>query len=363
MADRWATVSQVRSPSGSLRVCGSASTRGASRTQTTRSGSDVALFATLGIVLWSLGCSSPGGAAGGQAVDAQSAADVLLQVTVDAAEDTAAADTDDVVAPDPQDVAAADVDPADGFFDPEDGLADATGNDVKAGATAPPWLLSIDNGSRKLLKIDIVTGKTAAICTLPNGFSYPSLTFRRDNVLVASRKGAALDQINPCTCEVVAIGVYGAATGVNGITSNHAQGLFGISAGLQTLISIDPQTGVGTSIGKLGAKFGANGATWSDAIHALYAINSADDTLYVVDPATGVATPQATLSQKFGSVGVERHPGNGQIYACTDDGMLRKVDPVTGNVTVIGPLGETGACSNLAAPWGPVQCIDDVKIP
>lgn len=180
---------------------------------------------------------------------------------------------------------------------------------------------------------------------------------------MASRKGAALDQIDPCTCAVTPIGIYGAATGVNGITSNHANGLFGISAGLESLISINPSTGAATAIGKLGVQFGANGATWSDAIQALYAINGSDDTLYVVDPKTGVASYQAKLSKNFTSVGVERHPGNGQIYACSDDANLLKVDPLTGNVSIIGNLGETGGCTNLAAPWGPLKCIDEVKIP
>ncbi len=291
------------------------------------------------------------------AADVHAAADVNLQPQVDAdAAETAAPPVD-------ADAAAEVADNADGFFDPPDTGDAAVASDVAPVVDAPPWLLSIDNGAHKLLKVDIATGKTAAVCTLSAKYGYPSLTFRRNNVLVASRKGAALDQIDPCTCVVTAIGPYGGATGVNGITSDHAAGLFGISSGLQTLISIDPVTGAGTSIGALGAKFGTNGATWSDAIHALYAINGADNMLYVVDPATGVATPQAVLSQKFGSVGVERHPGNGQIYACSDDGMLRQVDPVTGNVTTIGPLGESAACSNLAAPWGPLKCVDDVKFP
>ena len=326
-------------------------------------------------------CGGAAGTGGPIATDASAGGDVAMLWLPDSAADEGAqtAGSADAAMTDgasPHDAASSGdgADPADGaalvdaigdgFFDPPDSADSAAGgNDVVIGQTAPPWLLSIDNGSRQLLKVDIVSGKTAAICTIQNKFSYPSLTFRRDNVLVASRKGAGLDQINPCTCEVVTIGPYGAATGVNGITSNHAQGLFGISAGLQTLIAINPASGVATSIGALGVKFGANGATWSDAIGALYAINANDDTLYVVDPKTGVASPQAILSKKFSTVGVERHPGNGQIYACTDDGILRKVDPVTGNVSEIGPMGQASACTNLAAPWGPVACIDNVAIP
>ena len=252
---------------------------------------------------------------------------------------------------------------ADGFFDPPDTATSSGDSTVTGGTTAPPWLLSIDNASRTLRKVDIVTGKSAVVCTLPNKYAYPSLTFRRDNALMASRKGSALDLINPCTCEVTAIGTYGGgATSVNGITSDHAQGLYGISAGLQSLIAIDSTTGIATVIGPLGVKFGANGATWSDELKALYAINGADDTLYTVNPQTGAATFQAKLSQSFVSVGVERHPGNGKIYACSDDAALREVDPQTGMVTVIGPMGEAGGCTNLAAPWGPVACVDAVVV-
>jgi DNA-binding beta-propeller fold protein YncE len=328
-----------------------------------RCGFDAALV--LCCLIFAAACSSPNNGGSGLFVDSYGGSDISL--TVDAVEpalDATASNTEDASAEDG--LAGFDAIFDDGFFDDDTGPdPDATGSDVQSGQTAPPWLLSIDNKAHKLLKIDIVTGKTAAVCTLPTGsqYSYPSLTFRRDNVLVASRKGSSLDEIDPCTCAVKAVGSYGGATQVNGITSNHAQGLFGISAGLQTLISIDPTTGAAKSIGKLGVKFTANGATWSDAIKALYAINSADDTLYVVDPATGIASPQAVLSKPFGSVGVERHPGNGQIYACTDDGFLRKIDPVTGNVTEIGAMGALGACTNLAAPWGPVKCVDDVQLP
>ena len=318
------------------------------------------LLALLVAATW-IGCSSPVTGGGVAQPGAVAAVDVTLQpgagTDASAAPLDAAVTAADAAGPDSGGL-------PDGFFDPADAADDSQdGGDVAPVVNAPPWLLSIDNGTHTLRKVDIVTGKSAVICTLSVKNSYPSLTFRRDNVLVASRKGIALDQIDPCTCQVTAIGAYGAATGVNGITSDHAAGLFGISSGLEALISINPATGVATSIGPLGAKFGTNGATWSDAIHALYAINGADNMLYVVDPKTGAATPQAVLSQKFGSVGVERHPGNGQIYACSDDGMLRQVDPVTGNVTTIGPLGESAACTNLAAPWGPVSCVDNVTIP
>lgn len=238
--------------------------------------------------------------------------------------------------------------------------------DVGSDLTGPPnvwigqplWLLSIDNGSRWLQKVDVATGKTTNLCQLPNKDAYPSLTFRRDNVLVASRKGAGLDEIDPCTCAVKQIGSYGGgATGVNGITTNHAQGLFGISAGLGALIAINPQSGAATMVGNgLGVVFGAHGATWSDKLQQLVAINSKDDGLYLVDPQSGQAKLQAKLSKPFGSVGIERHPGNDTIYACSDDKILRQVDMQTGLVTDIGPMAQLTACTNLAAPFVPMTC-------
>ncbi len=253
-----------------------------------------------------------------------------------------------------------------------DAEADAevgTGADAQAGAdsqpdddaeatapVAPLFLLSIDNASRWLQKVDVTTGKTTNLCKLGNTDAYPSLTFRRDNGLMASRKASALDAIDPCTCQITPIGSYGGASSVNGITSDHSQGLFGLSAGLQALIAIDVKTGAAKTVGPLGIELGAHGATWSDGLQALYAINGKDDSLYVVDPKTGKATLKAKLSKPFGMVGMELHPQNGKIYACSDNNVLYEVDQVTGQVTEVGPMAQAGPCTNLAAPWVPFSC-------
>jgi hypothetical protein len=61
----------------------------------------------------------------------------------------------------------------------------------------------------------------------------------------------------------------------------------------------------------------------------------------------------------FFTVGIEMHPSNGIIYACTDYAMLLAVDPVTGLVTEIGQMDQALSCTNLAAPWLPIPCLDD----
>jgi len=53
-------------------------------------------------------------------------------------------------------------------------------------------------------------------------------------------------------------------------------------------------------------------------------------------------------------VGIELHPLNGEIYACSGVATeLLHIDPVTGTVTKIGTgMGhEKTDCDNLGAPW------------
>ena len=223
-----------------------------------------------------------------------------------------------------------------------------------------PWLLSIDNGSDMLQKINTETGETTDVCQLNISSSYPSLTFSRDNKLFASRGGTALDIIDPCTCSVTAIGSYGGFSGVNGITSDQGIELFGVAVTQDDLIAISTSIGLATSVGDLGLNFGATGATWSDEDDTLYSIDASSDALYTIDPDTGVASYIAPVDMDFGTVGIELHPDNGVIYACSSAANLLSVDKFTGQVTVIGPMNQQEACTNLAAPYLPVACLEDL---
>jgi len=234
------------------------------------------------------------------------------------------------------------------------------------GTTENLWLLSIDNGTDFLQRIDVATGEATNLCKLPStgtiggiftNISYPSLTFSRTNTLFASRSGNSLDAINPCTCEVVPIGSYGGPSGVNGITSDFGAGLFGVAVNQDETIAIDPNNGIAEIVGALGFNFGSTGATWSEAESLLYAIDATTDGLYKISPETGAATFVTTLTKDFGTVGIEMHPANGKIYACSSDAHLLEVDPITGVVTDIGDMDQMGSCTNLAAPWAKVDCI------
>jgi hypothetical protein len=314
----------------------------------------------------------------------------------DLPEDDAISDADEEVATDVdgEDVEASDADEgdADGSDDsedtdtqrPEDGEAedlveDITEDtepvdnglepldDIKGPGKPPFWLLSIDNGTKMLQKVNIESGKATDICKLktpdntglPNKYSYPSLTFSRSNLLFASRGGIYLDVIDPCTCKVTGIGDYGIWNGVNGITSDQGTQLMGASSNQDELIAIATKTGQGTTIGKLGVDFTTHGATWSDVLGGLYAINGSTDALYVIDPDTGAAAFKVALDMDFFTVGIELLPANNVIYACSTASILLKVNPESGHVTEIGPMGQKSSCTNLAAPWAPVPCLDN----
>ncbi len=155
------------------------------------------------------------------------------------------------------------------------------------------------------------------------------------------------------------MGPYGGGiSGVNGITSDQSIDLFGVASANDVTISIDTNSGVAAIVGALGVNFGTGGATWSDAIQGLYAINGSTDYLYTIDPNDGKATPLVKLNYNFGTVGIELHPGNGTIYACSSASDLFTIDQKTGNVESLGKMAQN-TCTNLAAPYKPVECIGD----
>ena len=243
------------------------------------------------------------------------------------------------------------------------------GGGTGGGAPTPLYLVSIDHFSTPstLLKVDVKTGVGKVACSLPlsvDAINYPSSTFSRNGILFASNyQDGTLEKIDPCTCAVTPVGKTGYTT-IPGITANKTDGLFGIETSTDVLLDISPVTGKGTKVGDLGVDFVNGGATWSDALNGglggLYGINSATNQLYTVSPTTGLATSVVTITGvTFGSVGVELHPANGVIYACTDDTLLYSIDPTTGKATAIGTgMGHTAPCNNLAAPWIKVACLD-----
>jgi hypothetical protein len=227
------------------------------------------------------------------------------------------------------------------------------------GDPVQPYLVHVRNDTDELVKIDVVTGVETFICAFGANVAYPSITFGIDGVLYGSRMGQFLDIIDPCTCGVTPVGDMG-YTAINGITANGLEilRLYGISANADVLLEVSTIDASSTVVGAgLGIDFGNHGSTWSTDILGLYAINANNDWLYEIDIGSGQAIAVAQLDVPFTTVGIEWHPDTGIVYACTD-GHLYEVDPETGTTTEIGNMGHP--CTNLAAPWPPVPCVDDL---
>lgn len=313
---------------------------------------------------------SPGDTAA-DAIAGDTAADAIADAQVSADADAATTDAEAEVSL-PEDTAPPLSDSVDGGSSSQDSVTtadipppepDLVEPDAPEPDTAQPptdlYLLSVDNSSHTLQKVDVTTGATTDVCQLNTTQTYPSLTFSRFNGLYGSRDGSQLDRIDPCTCAISPIGSYGAYSGIYGITADKSDNLFGVATVQDWLVSISTDTGVGTGLGALGYDFTTSGGTWSDADATLFAINGGTDGLYTVDPILGTATLLSTLDYDFGTVGIELHPGNGVIYACSSAGHLLSVDP-NGQVTDIGDMGQGGSCTNLAAPWLQVPCLDGI---
>jgi hypothetical protein len=213
-------------------------------------------------------------------------------------------------------------------------------------------------------------GAVTEICadlTLPQSIpattNFTSLTFNQ-NVLYASAQdnavGDTLMRIDPCNCEAIEVGKYGFEL-VNGITSNENQVMFGISVMQDVIIDIDPMTAMSMILQPLNLNWGSTGLTWSQPIdNVLYGINATTDRLHTFDGDTAMELNQIQLNGNFSSVGLELHPTFGTLYACgiaNNQRSLYEVDVQTGDVTLLAADVWQANCDNIAAPFGPVQCI------
>lgn len=314
-----------------------------------------------------LGCGSSEDEIGGNAkADAASdvAVDQVADVSHDAGQDTNPTTPEGGWPESGQDAT------QDGALDAPSDTSQDVSQESEPDAGAPMYLVSIDHQASpsRLLKVDLQTGMGTVVCALPAGVdavNYHSTTFSREGKLYASNyEDATLDLIDPCTCEVTVIGATGAGA-IPGITANKTFGLYGIDTTNDHLVDVSVFTGAATVIGSLGADFTTAGATWSDGLKAgsggLFGLNGATSQLYEIDAATGWATATQTVTGvSIGAVGIELHPFDGELYVCTDDAILYRVDPGTGAAVAVGAgMGHVGSCNNLAAPWKVVDCLVD----
>jgi hypothetical protein len=239
------------------------------------------------------------------------------------------------------------------------------------------WLLTIENQSNnevhRLVRISLdpaSLGEKLEICadvklppSVPKANIISSLTFNQER-LYASGKGAdegdTLFLVDPCQCAASVVGQYG-YTFVAGITSTGDQHMFGISGGQDVFLQVNPATAVSTQLSELGSDWNTVGLSWSGAErNTLWAIDGAQDRAIEYTVTGSMVGAPITLDYPFGSVGLEYHPGLRKLYACSDPGDLLEVDTTTGHVS-IGPSLNQPGCNNLAAPYGRVACIPNIR--
>ena len=228
-----------------------------------------------------------------------------------------------------------------------------------------PWLVSVENATDTLIKIDVATGNWTPLCMLDVTHAFHSTTFGFDGTLYGSNATRqTLDIIDPCTCTVTEIGPTNWGN-IPGITANgdKIETLFGLSTSTDKLVTLSLETGAGTEVGPLGSNFINSGTTWAQSINGLYSINSDNRSLHSIDLDTGFASVIVELDINVGAVGIEWHPGDEKLYFCTDPfstSYLYEVNVTDGTTTQLGIM--PGRCTNLAAPWTPVACVDDVVV-
>jgi hypothetical protein len=174
---------------------------------------------------------------------------------------------------------------------------------------------------------------------------------------------------------VVALGVALAGAGAVRLPPARAQGptgmrLYGHDNGHSTIILIDTATGTATTMGPTGFASGSSGmATAMGTVPgpggSRYAAGTffgvitdkgnGRDYVVVVDPASGATTKLVALSQNLGGRGVAFGADGVTLYVIDGSGMLAVVDTVTGLVTPVGMVTDSGGnrLSSDNLEWDP----------
>lgn len=156
-------------------------------------------------------------------------------------------------------------------------------------------LYAISNNN--LYEVNGLTAEVRWIVKVP-GLTNVALTFDKDGSLLAADKSGGFRRVDPHTGQVTEIGTYGAGLGSSGDLVALADGrlydMNDVDAAKSNneLISIDPQTGVATTVGGTGFRMVWGLSFWGGT---LYGFTRAGEFL-AIDPQTG----QGTLIQATG---------------------------------------------------------------
>jgi hypothetical protein len=215
-------------------------------------------------------------------------------------------------------------------------------------------LMTTDETTQAIVLLDLETGAPTHAVDLTSTGNGVSTVFTRDGTLYRSA-GTTLSVVDVCTGVVTTVDSFSGDRLIPGLATDDVFNLYGLDTWAGELVAIDRTTAVTTAIGPTGVSWGNSGLTWDPSRGAFLAIDAATDRLYEIDPDTGAATWLVTIDYDFDSLGLEVDPNSGLLYACGGPELVR-VDPWTGAVDVLGPIGVAG-CNDLAATWFDVPCL------
>jgi len=172
----------------------------------------------------------------------------------------------------------------------------------------------------------------------------------------AAQNPNSLFTINLTTGASQLVGATGLANVIEGDlafdpTTGELYGIYNLDAAQRQLFTIDPATGQATVIP--GSLSGDPSAMAFDETGMLYVIDTSLQELLAVDKTTGAISTIMPLNTALGSVaGMDVDPGTGTFYVADggSDGTdtLYTLDPSTGELTEVGPLGPADGLAGLA---------------
>lgn len=174
-----------------------------------------------------------------------------------------------------------------------------------------------------------------------------------DLVLVYAHSGTDLFKVNPQTLDITRVGAFQTAAGtyvqnVTDIAVDKAGRMLGIT--FTQLLEIDANTAVCKFLAPLLFGGQLNGLSWirTNDGNEILAATGNDGVVLRIDPVTGKGTPLGNLGGGLRSSGDIVSVANyGTLITLRGEGrgdgsdLLATLDPVTGNATVIGPTGFT----------------------
>ncbi|MBN1657754.1 MAG: carboxypeptidase regulatory-like domain-containing protein, partial [Anaerolineae bacterium] len=157
-------------------------------------------------------------------------------------------------------------------------------------------LYALDYDTNEFVAIDTTTGVRTVIGTAVGNGNWSGMTGAGDGTLYASSSvcgtSSTLYTIDPATGMLTTVGNIGAGSCIIDIAINAAGEMYGIDIITDQLWQIDPMTGVGTPVGALGVSANyAQGMDFEEDTGVLYwAAYTTQGELRIIDTATGAST-------------------------------------------------------------------------